>query len=345
MRAVIPAANLQAFLLRARQKLNLSWPQMATEICGVSPRTLRDWRRCRYTIPVETMGKLAQAANLPLPEILQNLDDYWYTAKGGKISGQKVFKRYGNFGTPEGRRLGAQRALATHRRKKTGFFTPKEIQLPAYSADLAEFIGILIGDGSVTSHQVTITLHRVDDREYLQFVRDLCRRLFDIEASLTCRRDSSVCNVVISRVRLISFLTSMGLPIGSKVRYQVEIPTWIVSDPQYVVRCLRGLFDTDGCLYIDRHHYKDQTYYHSAMAFTNRSLPVLNFFKNTLEQLGFHPTQKTPYCIFLRRNGEIIRYFQAVGSSNPKHLNKLQRFLERKGSRRTLTIGGVPEPG
>ena len=66
------------------------------------------------------------------------------------------------------------------------------------------------------------------------------------------------------------------------------------------------------------------------MNFTNRSLPILNFFKDNLIKLGFHPRQKTPFSIFLRIENEINRYFKEIGSSNPKHFSKFKKYFENK---------------
>lgn len=130
----------------------------------------------------------------------------------------------------------------------------------------------------------------------------------------------------------------MGLCIGSKTRSQVGVPLWIKQSSECAQACLRGFFDTDGCFYIDRHHYKDKVYYNCAMNFTNRSFPILFFFKARLEKLGFHPTHNTRFSVSLRREKEIIKYFQQIGTSNQKHLNKFRHYFKDKN-------GEVPKSG
>ena len=39
---------------------------------------------------------------------------------------------------------------------------------------------------------------------------------------------------------------------GSKYDQKVSVPHWIKSDKKFVIWCLKGLFETDGSLYIDR---------------------------------------------------------------------------------------------
>ena len=118
---------------------------------------------------------------------------------------------------------------------------------------------------------------------------------------------------------------------GNKVTSQLRTPLWIRSRWGYQLAFLRGLFDTDGCVYVDAHKINGRTYNNVGMAFTNRSLPLLADFKGYLERMGLHPTQKTKYTVFLRRERDIQRYFAVVGSSNPKHLRKISVYFSLKG--------------
>ena len=108
------------------------------------------------------------------------------------------------------------------------------------------------------------------------------------------------------------------------------MPAWIKTKTSYQMAFIRGLLDTDGCVYTDRHTIKEREYKNIGMAFTNRSLPLLLDFKETLESIGLHPTQKTKYTVFLRREEEIRRYFKVIGSSNPKHTNKVKMYFSLK---------------
>ena len=134
-------------------------------------------------------------------------------------------------------------------------------------------------------------------------------------------------SVVISRAKIVKFFNNMGIPIGGKVRQQTDVPLWIKRSTKFTKFCLRGLFNTDGCFYVDKHRYKDKIYLNAGMNFTNRSLPILQFFKSCLERLGFHPTQNTKFSISLRKEKEIIRYFHEIRSSNPKHLDKFEHYF------------------
>lgn len=247
-----------------------------------------------------------------------------------RIGGLARVRLHGNPGTSSGRLLGAQIAQHTHKLLPSSPFVPRKFHLPVFSEDLAEFIGILLGDGGVSERQVTITLHKEEDKNYSQYVARLIKKIFRISILPKERNTENVSVIVLSRTLLVDFLKSMGIQVGSKIRNQVRVPDWIENNIEYKKKCLRGLFDTDGCFYVDTHVMKGRVYKNAGMNFTNRSLPLLEFFKNTLVEAGFAPTQNSRYSIVLRKKLDIVRYFGEIGSSNPKHFNKFRAYFHQK---------------
>jgi hypothetical protein len=49
----------------------------------------------------------------------------------------------------------------------------KSITIPEDSVQLAEFLGMLAGDGGMSNFQVTISLNSLLDREYPAYIADL----------------------------------------------------------------------------------------------------------------------------------------------------------------------------
>src|SRR5579863_3474875 len=82
---------------------------------GVSQRTLRDWRKGKFFMPVETFEKLVTLAGLRekiIPaEILPN---FWNTQQSARMGGFTRVQLHGNPGTPEGRRKGGSASIVTH---------------------------------------------------------------------------------------------------------------------------------------------------------------------------------------------------------------------------------------
>lgn len=252
------------------------------------------------------------------------------TSAAAKKGGLARFRLHGNPGTVEGRRLGGLRSLTTHQKKKTGFVLLRKVAFPPQSVALAELCGIIAGDGHIGAYQTTVTTNSVTDGQHALYVKSLFERLFKIPVSIKPKVGQNACVVVVSSKEVARFLVKKGMAAGHKIRAGLRMPDWIVEKKPYRLVFIRGLFDTDGCVYVDTHIIKGKTYKNLGLAFTNRSLPLLADFKKALEELGLHPTQKTPYVVFLRREEDIRRYFVIVGSSNPKHLQKVSGYFSLK---------------
>lgn len=247
-------------------------------------------------------------------------------AEAGRLGAYARMRLHGNPGTLEGRKKGGLASLATHAKRKTGFLLRKKISLPRPSLALAEFIGIMLGDGHVGQYQASVTTNTQTDMEHATYVQKSIKNIFHITSSLQNRKNKNACAVVISSRSVCEFLKTQGLPFGNKVKDGVSIPQWIRNNQRYRFMCARGLFDTDGSVYEDKHVIKGKTYQSVALAFTNRNEDILSFFKDTLLELNLHPTQKTKYTVFLRRMRDIDIFFLKIGTSNLKHLKRYNTF-------------------
>lgn len=255
---------------------------------------------------------------------LMNAD---HLEKIGRNGGLMRIKRHGNPGTQEGRRLGGLHSIKTHAKNKSGFKTLKSTIIPRHSARLAELIGILMGDGHIGLYQASVVTNSDTDFHHALFIKTLIEGLFKIQVPIYTRRDKKACVVTISSKSVCHFFTTQGIPKGNKITNGMNVPRWIKEKASYRKAFVRGLFDTDGCVYIDTHHSGLKTYRNLGMAFANQSLPLLSFFKESLEQFGLHPTQKTKFRVFLRRKEDIQQYFDLIGSSNEKHSKKFHEYF------------------
>lgn len=317
------------FLLRMQLLLNLDTIAFS-KIAKVSMRTIRDWKREIHSVPLNLVADLCNMANVDMPEDTKVRDQFWYVKKGARMGGLASYKKYGYIGGDPNFRKKKWHEWW----KKEGKFRansiikPLPISMPQKSIELAEFIGIILGDGGITKKQVTITIHKINDKRYAEYIKKLIKKLFLINPA--CYSRENVFNIVISRSELVRALLKMGLCIGNKVKHQIDVPTWIKKSNVFSKACLRGLLDTDGCFYVDRHKYKGKVYLNCGINFTNRSLPLLNFFKSNLIKIKLNPTQKTDFSVFLRREEDILSYFKIVGFSNPKHLSKFKKYFNNK---------------
>ena len=202
----------------------------------------------------------------------------------------------------------------------------KKILLPEHSVELAEFFGILLGDGGISSWQSKITVNAVADLEYVAYVEELCITLFGIRPAIYPRRSASAVDIVLNSVNVVEFLTSQGLHKGNKLSQGLAIPPWILSRPEYRAACIRGLFDTDGCLYIHAHRVAGKEYRNIGACFNSASPQLIGQVASIFEESGIIPhIDRKGRNIFLYSAQAVERYLQVFGTSN----NRIKSVYER----------------
>lgn len=251
-------------------------------------------------------------------------------AEAGKLGAFARMSKYGNPGTAEGRRRGGLRSQQIHTMRNTGFVIRKIVRTPRPSKKFAEFLGIMFGDGSNGAYQATMTTSAVTDLVHANHAAQLAEELFHVKVYQRYRPKHNVIVTTISSATVCDILERNGLPKGSKVRSIIQIPVWISNSKTFSTACARGLFDTDGCTYIDTHHIKGVAYKNICLSFRNHNAQLLEFFRKILFDIGLHPTMSAPHSVFLRKAREIDIFFDIVGTSNPKHLEKYLEFKRSK---------------
>lgn len=145
--------NQHKFIISVKKSLNVDWP-ILSQTLGISNRTLFDWRREKYFISEVAFKKcLSLVKNKIRVPNYELLPDFWSIPKAAKKGGLATAKKHGGPGTPEGRRKGG--LISQEKRKLypelyTHCNSRRIISEPKDSVDLAEFIGIMLGDGGIS---------------------------------------------------------------------------------------------------------------------------------------------------------------------------------------------------
>lgn len=193
---------------------------------------------------------------------------------------------------------------------------------------MAEIIGSLLGDGGISRWQVRITLNLKTDKDYSVYISTLIHELFGISVKSFERKNDSTIELIASSNKLVHFFRKNGLHVGNKLKQGLDIPKWINKRRRWQIACLRGIFDTDGCTYIDNHFYKERAYRHLGLAFTSYSENMLKSIFNIFKNLGYSPSSTTSKRILLRKEREILKFFNEFKPSNIRHYKILNKFME-----------------
>jgi hypothetical protein len=185
-------------------------------------------------------------------------------------------------------------------RKEQAKQRPKEYKRLVQNGDLAELIGVILGDGHIGQHERTQVLRIVSNSNNQGFVcrySKLVEKVFAKTPHVSARKNSNCTNITIYQNEIAERL---NLQTGSKTHRPFELPEWISKSTVYKIRFLRGLYETDGCL---AHHEK--TYTHKFI-FSNVNQSLLDLAYMLLCELGFHPT-KTKVNVQISRKLEVTK--------------------------------------
>lgn len=196
-----------------------------------------------------------------------------------------------------------------HLNNKSDFKKPKK-----YSSELAEFFGILLGDGSVTKYYARIYLNMKADSGYSDNISTLIKKIFPkTRISIKIRESRGTEEIQLSSKDLCDYITLIGF--DPKVR---KIPRWITNNKAFIFATIRGLFDTEGSIGIKKYKTKNEVHVYKQLTFTNKNINILNFVVKSLKDLGFSPTKNPNRNIYISNKKDIEKYFKIIGTKNPK---------------------------
>ncbi|MBM3249972.1 MAG: hypothetical protein FJZ09_03905 [Candidatus Omnitrophica bacterium] len=175
--------------------------------------------------------------------------------------------------------------------------------------NLAELIGIILGDGNLYEHLRTENLRITCDSNDVGYIQHIARRIkkaFYKQPSIRKRKNINAASIDLYQCKISERL---DLPCGNKIRNNVGIPSWIFLDKKHILKCLKGLFETDGCFYEERDNHT------RCIEFKNNCKRLREDVFNSLTTLGFKPQFGRNY-IRLAKKGEVYRFKKAIDFRN-----------------------------
>lgn len=196
----------------------------------------------------------------------------------------------------------------------------KQVILPKYSVELAEFFGIMMGDGGINNPwQANITLNSIKDAKYSKYISRLCKRLFGIIPAIRKRKTRNALVVSLSSTSVVDFLVENGLVRGNKLKTGLRIPKWILEKPLYQKACVRGLIDTDGCIFVHVHKVRGKIYKNIGLSFVSLSKELIFQVADIFAEFGIMPhITKRGQDIYLYQVDAVVKYLKVFGTSNER---------------------------
>lgn len=181
----------------------------------------------------------------------------------------------------------------------------KPIKRPRKNKYLAEFIGIMLGDGNIYKNSIKIAFDKRNE-SYIIHVNNLIKSLFGFVFKKQIYEKTNQAYLYSYNSHLVDYLIMSGLKRGNKLKNKLGIPKWIKDNKDYTQSCIRGLIDTDGCIYKCKR--EKQTY----IKFTNFNYKLLNDFKSLSKSLGYSFAKANKNNFTLYRKDEVARFIKEI---------------------------------
>ena len=297
MRIRLIKGKQKELILNAKE--NLTWNELAQKI-NINPDYLNnDLKNERSLLTKDSYDKLCQISETNFNKfILEKLPVNWGQSKGGQNSRGSII----------------------------------DIKIPEKNEKLAELIGIILGDGNINYYkrgkkigvyQVTIAGDKRLDKDYhLNRVSLLFKELFGVKVKEKISKKNNGRFLVVSSKQLVNFFIENGLKSGDKIKNQVTIPSWIKENPIYLKACIRGLFDTDGCVYELLPHWPGL--YQINLSCYN--LVLINDVRNGLLSLEINCSKANKNKLYVTKKTELRKFLKQIGFRNSRHLNKIKNW-------------------
>ncbi len=203
------------------------------------------------------------------------------------------------------------------------------------STGLAELIGIHLGDGSLYKdkkygYKICYYGNLKKDSLYMNYISKLFFKLFNIKPKKGTYTKRNLIRLLVHSKKLFFFYKDcLKLPDGTKKN--LRIPNYIKNNQNFLISFLRGLFDTDGCVTIQKFRkYKyplikistKHKNFAREISSSLRSLDIPSFItikKDKENHEGFD---------VVVRNKNTKKFFEIIGSNNPRNIKKFKKVCK-----------------
>ena len=200
--------------------------------------------------------------------------------------------------------------------------------------NLAEFIGILLGDGSIClkninskcHNRLKITLDSNTDKEYINYVSDLIENIFEIKPQINKRKNENAVDLFVFNKEIIIFLiNNVGLKLSPKWNRALIPETFLKNKLDLAI--VRGYFDTDGALVTANNNgtiYPRLEMKVCPSPMQSQFIEILNKYNFNF---GAYNIGKGKVRIQLNGKDQLKKWIGLIGFSNKKNLDKIKRFI------------------
>ncbi len=219
----------------------------------------------------------------------------------------------------------------------------ENISLPEKATEeLAEETGLHIGDGTMNFYKnrnsvkgsYALRGHIIDDKtHYNKRIKKLYKNLFDLNINLRDMPSTGVYGFQKWSDSLVYFKNKiLELPLGKKL--DVKIPDIFINNKKLTINLIRGVFDTDGMIYLEPKYGK----FYPRIEIGTICPTLAKQIHNSLNNINIRTTcyldkrknenWHTIYKISIRGNEMLNKWMETIRPNNPNHWHKYYNYRE-----------------
>lgn len=200
-------------------------------------------------------------------------------------------------------------------------YKEKELKKPTMGSKLAEVLGVLNGDGHLAPLKYeACVVGSILEQDYYRHLKELFEEVFNLEFKVFAVSETVVKLRCYSK-NLVEFLhADYKLPKGNKIG-KLRIPKQVYIKKVWLKNYIRGLFDTDGCIFIRRG--KD-----IAINIASADARFLSEIKRAMESLNLKASIFQEH-MYIYKKDHVKRFFEIIQPANSKHLKRYEIFKKQ----------------
>ncbi|MEK6935417.1 MAG: LAGLIDADG family homing endonuclease, partial [Nanoarchaeota archaeon] len=151
--------------------------------------------------------------------------------------------------------------------------------------------------------------------------------LYGININLREMPSTRVFGFQIWNDELVRFKEKLGLPLGKK--FDVVIPETFLTNNELRIAVIRGIFDTDGCVYLEKKNNKLYPRMQIVTISEKLAVQLLNIFNSLGLRTTMHKEKSNrggnrmqAYLVSIRGTEMFHKFMEIIKPANPKHIKK-----------------------
>ena len=309
-----------------KEKENCNSLKKLANLKNIPLKTLQSWlyEKGRYFpesfIPSEIKNNL---------EIIDKKENNWGKIKGGEKTYQIILKKYGIEEIRKRQSNGGKRAAHLIKKRQ------EPIVLDLNNSAFLELYGVLLGDGWLsklnykgkTIWLIGVSGNGTSDRDFFSYLKNNIHFLFKRVPYQKERPNYNSIELNFSHKMLVAALNKeLDFPIGKKINLKIHPKIYVLGYDK-VKHVIRGIFDTDGCFYLDKTPVGRP---YPCISLTMKAPILMKQVHDLLLSEGFkvyHYHSNKIDKIILKGSIQVRKWLKEIGSSNPYKHAKMQKAL------------------